>query len=167
MTEDFITSINPSNKDQVVGYVSKADTNLAAGAVQAAHQAFQSWSRVPAEVRAGYLFKTAATLRRRKHEISSWVMLEAGKSAAEADGETAEAIDFLEYCGRQAIPLTQRAREAVVPMPGEWNHLDYIPLGVGVVIPPWNFPIAIKHASQLARRRWWRCQWTDGCVDGF
>lgn len=142
-TEATIVSINPSNKDEVVGVVSRADRSLADKAVRCAAGAFQSWSRVPAERRAEYLLKGAAALRKRKHEFNAWLMLEAGKSRAEADADTAEAIDFLEYYARQMIGLTGRGRKELVSIPGEHNELQYIPLGVGVVIPPWNFPLAI------------------------
>jgi 1-pyrroline-5-carboxylate dehydrogenase len=138
-----ITSINPSSKTEVVGTVSQADQVLAEKAMNSAYEAFKSWSRVPAEHRARYLFRAAAILRRRKHEFSAWLTLEAGKSRAEADADTAEAIDFMEYYGRQITELTQRGKQSLVPMEGEDNHLDYVPLGVGVVIPPWNFPLAI------------------------
>ncbi|GAB6934653.1 L-glutamate gamma-semialdehyde dehydrogenase [Calditerricola yamamurae] len=140
-TDRKIQSINPSNIDQVVGVVSQADTALAEKAVQAALKAFETWKRVPAEARARYLFKAAAILRRRKHEFSAWMVYEAGKSWAEADADTAEAIDFMEYYGRQMIKLAER--QPLVRIPTEDNEMYYIPLGVGAVIPPWNFPLAI------------------------
>lgn len=143
MTGERIDSLNPSQKHEIIGKVSKADRELAEQAMQAAMQAFGTWSRVPAEQRARYLFKAAAILRRRKHDLSAWLLLEAGKSRAEADADTAEAIDFMEYYGRQMIELAQRGQQTLVPLSGEDNQLDYIPLGVGVVIPPWNFPLAI------------------------
>ncbi|AMA71894.1 L-glutamate gamma-semialdehyde dehydrogenase [Aneurinibacillus thermoaerophilus] len=143
MTEDKIVSINPSAKHEVIGRVAAADQALADKAMNAAWETFKTWSRVPAEERAGYLFKAAAILRRRKHEFSAWLMLEAGKSRAEADADTAEAIDFMEYYGRQMIELQDRGRQTLVHLPGEDNHLDYIPLGVGFIIPPWNFALAI------------------------
>ncbi|MFO7248536.1 MAG: L-glutamate gamma-semialdehyde dehydrogenase, partial [Bacillota bacterium] len=140
-TDRKVQSINPSNIDQVVGVVSQADTALAEKAVQAALKAFETWKRVPAEARARYLFKAAAILRRRKHEFSAWMVYEAGKSWAEADADTAEAIDFMEYYGRQMIKLAER--QPLVRIPTEDNEMYYIPLGVGAVIPPWNFPLAI------------------------
>ncbi len=140
-TEKKITSINPAQKSQVIGYVSKADQPLAEKAIQAAAKTFESWKAVPADHRARYLFKAAAILRRRKHEFSSWLTMEAGKSWAEADGDTAEAIDFMEYYGRQMIKLGER--HPLTRLTGEDNELYYMPLGVGVVIPPWNFPLAI------------------------
>lgn len=149
-TDRHIISLNPSEKDQVVGKVGKADAALAERAVQAAYGAFRGWSRVPAESRAGLLFKAAAMLRRRKHEFSAWLMLEAGKSRAEADAETAEAIDFMEYYGRQMLKLGERGAQELVSISGERNRLAYIPLGVGIVIPPWNFSLAILAGMTMA-----------------
>ncbi|MEB3101709.1 L-glutamate gamma-semialdehyde dehydrogenase [Ferviditalea candida] len=143
MTGKQIISLNPSQSQEIIGKTAKADREAAEQAMQAAFQAFGAWSRVPAEQRAGYLFKAAAILRRRKHDLSAWLLLEAGKSRAEADADTAEAIDFMEYYGRQIIELAQRGQRTLVALTGEDNQLDYIPLGVGVVIPPWNFPLAI------------------------
>ena len=140
-TEKKIRSINPSNLDQVIGYVARGDKELAEKAIQSAVHTFESWKRVTPEARADILFRAAGILRRRKHEFSAWMVLEAGKSWVEADADTAEAIDFLEYYGREMIRLSQP-----VPLtrnPGEDNRQHYIPLGVGIVIPPWNFPLAI------------------------
>lgn len=140
-TEKKFNSINPSDKDEVIGRVSRADKDLAEKAIQTAAAKFEEWKAVPAEHRARYLYKAAAILRRRKHEFSAWLVYEAGKSWPEADADTAEAIDFMEYYGRQMerlggkVPLTR--------IPTEDNEMFYIPLGVGIVIPPWNFPLAI------------------------
>jgi 1-pyrroline-5-carboxylate dehydrogenase len=140
-TEKKIASLNPSNKSEIVGYVSKATQELAEKAIQAAASTFEFWKAIPGEHRARYLFKAAAILRRRKHEFSAWLVKEAGKSWAEADADTAEAIDFMEFYGREMIRYSER--QPLTPLAGENNELFYIPLGVGVVIPPWNFPLAI------------------------
>lgn len=140
-TEAKITSVNPSQKSEIVGIVSKADQELAEKAMQAAAQKFEEWKAIPGSHRARYLFKAAAILRRRKHEFSAWLVHEAGKSWAEADADTAEAIDFMEFYGREMIRLSEQ--QPLTRLPGEDNELYYIPLGVGVVIPPWNFPLAI------------------------
>jgi len=140
-TEKKSRSINPSNKDQVIGIVSQADQALAEKAMQAAASTFETWKAVPAQARSRYLYKAAAILRRRKHEFSAWLVKEAGKSWSEADADTAEAIDFMEYYARQMDKLAER--HPLTRIPGEDNELYYIPLGVGVVIPPWNFPLAI------------------------
>ena len=141
MTQDKIKSINPAQTGQVVGYVSKADQALAEKAMQAAVTAFETWRFVEPATRARILFKAAAMMRRRKHEFSSWMVYEVGKTWPEADADTAEAIDFLEFYGREMIRLSET--QVLTRYMGEDNELEYIPLGVGVVIPPWNFPLAI------------------------
>ncbi|MFX0561106.1 L-glutamate gamma-semialdehyde dehydrogenase [Tepidibacillus infernus] len=140
-TEKKIVSYNPAKKDEVIGVVSKANQELAEKAIQEAAKKFEEWKRFPAEGRARLLFKAAAILRRRKHEFSATMVYEAGKSWAEADADTAEAIDFMEYYGREMVRLA--GPQKVTPLDGETNDLVYIPLGVGIIIPPWNFPLAI------------------------
>lgn len=143
-TDAMIKSVNPGNLNEVVGYVSKADQGHAEQAMQAALFAFESWKRTPPLERASYLFRAARLMRERKHDFSAIMVLEAGKNYAEADADTAEAIDFLEFYAREMIRLS-RINETMPPVqvPGEHNRLEYIPLGVGVIIPPWNFPLAI------------------------
>ena len=138
---DKLTSINPSDPSEVVGVFPKCDASHAEQAIAAAADAFESWKRVPAAERAEVLFKTAATIRERKFEFAAWMCFEAGKNWPEADGDVAEAIDFLEFYGREAIRYETAGK--VTPVEGEANRVEYIPLGVGAVIPPWNFPLAI------------------------
>src|SRR5881227_184754 len=134
-------SVDPSLPDQVIGYFSRATVEQANEAVQAAATAFESWKRVPAEERAGYLFAAADLLKERRFYFNAWMIYEVGKSWAEADGDTAEAIDFMEFYAREMIRLADD--QPLVRIEGEDNQLVYIPLGVGAVIPPWNFPGAI------------------------
>ncbi|AIG24871.1 MULTISPECIES: L-glutamate gamma-semialdehyde dehydrogenase [Brevibacillus] len=140
-TEKKSRSMNPSQKDECIGVVSQADQELAEKAIQVAAKTFETWKRVAPTARSRYLYKAAAILRRRKHEFSAWLVKESGKSWPEADADTAEAIDFMEYYARQMDQLGQR--HSLPRIPGEDNELYYIPLGVGIVIPPWNFPLAI------------------------
>lgn len=144
------TSINPANSSEVVGVFSEGDTNtdLVERAIIAASEAFKSWRKVPAAERADYLFKIADMMRERKHELSAWMVFEVSKTWAEADGDTAEAIDFCEFYGREMLRWGEE--QPVVPYPGERNTFEYIPLGVGAVIPPWNFPLAIMAGMTLA-----------------
>lgn len=141
MTKDRIVSTNPANPSEVVGYVGKADRELADKAMATAVAAFEEWSHVNPKARARILLKAAAIMRRRKHEFSATMVVEIGKSWAEADADTAEAIDFLEYYAREMYRLSEP--HPLTRIPGEDNELYYIPLGVGLVIPPWNFPCAI------------------------
>ncbi|AVK82306.1 L-glutamate gamma-semialdehyde dehydrogenase [Lysinibacillus sp. B2A1] len=147
-TEDKIVSYNPSNKREVIGRVSKANKESAEKAMQVAVQAFKTWKKVKAEFRADVLFKAAAIIRRRKHEFSALLTKEAGKPWKEADADTAEAIDFLEYYGRQMLLIKDGA--PVQSRPNEFNRYDYIPLGVGIIISPWNFPFAIMAGTTVA-----------------
>ena len=141
-------SMDPSDTERVVSSAAKASKDDVLKAIVGAHKAFGPWSQTSASERAEYLFKAARTMRLRKHEFSAMMVYEVGKSWAEADGDTAEAIDFLEFYAREAMrwdrsqPLTRIA--------GEDNELRYIPLGVGAAIPPWNFPLAIMVGVTMA-----------------
>ncbi len=140
-TADQIVSRNPARPAEIVGYTAKAGGEQVDRAVEAAWAAFDGWQRVPAPSRAACLWKAAAMMRRERLELDAWEVLEAGKSWPEADADVAEAIDFLEYYGRQMIRLGRPV--ALTPLAGEQDDAFYIPLGVGAVVPPWNFPLAI------------------------
>lgn len=136
-----IVSYNPSNKKQALATFQAGGAEEGRKAVEVADRAFGFWSQVPAAERAEYLFRAADLLRRRKHEFSAVMVYEIGKSWAEADADTAEAIDFLEFYGREM--LRYAGPQPLTRVPGEENELVYLPLGVGAIIPPWNFPLAI------------------------
>ena len=143
-------SINPANKEQVVGVFSEVDTDISLvdKALDAATAAFKLWRNVPAFERAEYLFKIADVMRKRKHELSAWMVFEVAKTWSEADGDTAEAIDFMEFYGREMLRWSEK--QPITKIEGENNSLEYIPLGVGAVIPPWNFPLAIMSGMTMA-----------------
>jgi 1-pyrroline-5-carboxylate dehydrogenase len=147
-TGDTLDSYNPANRTQLVGRFNKATKELANQAVEKAYEAFQTWKDTPAADRAALLFRAAAIMRERKHEFSAWMVHEVAKTWAEADGDTAEAIDFCEFYGREM--LRYAGEQPLVHIQGEENKLDYIPLGVGAVIPPWNFPLAIMAGMTVA-----------------
>jgi len=147
-TENKIVSTNPANKEEVIGYVSMANKELAEEAMQIAYKTFETWRKTSPETRADILFKAAAIVRRRKHEFSALLVKEAGKSWREADADTAEGIDFMEYYARQMLNLKDGI--PVLSRPGEFNRFNYIPLGVGVVISPWNFAFAIMAGTTVA-----------------
>ena len=140
-SSDTFQSVNPADPSQCVGNFAKATVEHVNLAVEAAARGFASWSAIPPDERANVILRAAGILRRRRHEMNAVMVFEVGKSWPEADGDTAEAIDFLEFYARemlrydQPIPLTQ--------LPGERDTQVYLPLGVGAVIPPWNFPLAI------------------------
>ena len=147
-TDKKIRSINPADPSQVVGLTSSASKEQAREAVDAAARAFESWKRLTLEERAEYLFKAAAALRERRFEYDALLVYEVGKSWVEADGDIAESIDFLEFYAREALRYAQP--QPIVPIEGERNEMIYIPLGVGAVIPPWNFAGAIMMGMSAA-----------------
>ena len=141
-------SINPAHKEQLLGKFQKGGKAHVEQAVQAGLDAFEKWKREPVDVRAGLLLKAADLLRKRKHEFSATMIYEVGKTWPEADADTAEAIDFLEFYAREAYRWG--AEHPVTPVESEQGALIYIPLGVGAVIPPWNFPLAIMAGMTTA-----------------
>ena len=147
-TQDKIKSINPAKPSELVGLFQKAGKEQVEPAMDAALRAFESWSRTPLEERAAIVFRTAEILRERKFEYAAWMVFEVGKNYAEADADVAELIDFCEFYPREALRLAKE--EPPVQLPGERDLLMYIPLGVGAVIPPWNFPSAIMGGMTLA-----------------
>jgi len=140
-TGKWIESTNPAHHGQVIGRVAQAGTAQADEALTAAECAFGSWSRFPAEERARVLLRVASRLRARRFELDATMVLEIGKTWIEADADLAEAIDFCEFYARDMIRLA--GPNPVTAQRGTENELIYLPLGVGVAIPPWNFPAAI------------------------
>jgi 1-pyrroline-5-carboxylate dehydrogenase len=148
-TGDKIRSINPARPSQLVGLHQKAGVEHVEPAMQAALKAFESWRRTSVEERASLLFRVGDLLRARKFEFCAWLVFEVSKNWAEADADIAETIDFCEFYSREALRLA-KVTAAPVQLPGERDSLFYIPLGVGAVIPPWNFPAAIMAGMTLA-----------------
>ncbi len=139
-TLDKITSTNPSQCDEVIGTAGSATAEHVAAAVRAAKNALPAWFARGAEGRAQFLRDAAAAMRRRRFELSAWIILEAGKPWREADADVAEAIDFCEFYAAGAIAMEQAHG---VDVAGEENRFEYLPRGVVGVISPWNFPLAI------------------------
>ncbi|HKE25156.1 MAG TPA: L-glutamate gamma-semialdehyde dehydrogenase [Bryobacteraceae bacterium] len=147
-TGDKLTSVNPSNTSEIVGVHHRANADLARRAVESAYAFFPQWSRTPAEERIRMALEAARLLRVRKFEFDAWLVLEAGKTWPEAEADVSEAIDFCEYYARSMERLA--GPQPVVQLPGEKDEMVYIALGVGVVIPPWNFPLAILVGMTVA-----------------
>jgi len=140
-TEKKHYSYNPSSKEEIVGVFQKGTAEMGTKGVDMRNNTFHDWKNVPVKKRVKFLIEAAKIMRKRKHEFSAMMVYEVGKNWAEADGDTAEAIDFMEYYAREMLRYDHGM--SVVSNPGEKNKCEYIPLGVGVVIPPWNFPLAI------------------------
>ena len=148
-TGDLLRSVNPSNPREVIGVHHRATTELARRAVDSAYAYFPEWSATPAEQRIRLLLRAADIIRRRKLEFDAWLVLEAGKTWPEADADVSEAVDFCEYYAREMQRLSGPQPPAL-QLPGERGELYYLPLGVGVIIPPWNFPLAIMVGMTVA-----------------
>ena len=147
-TDGKIQSFNPARPEQVVGIHQKAGAEHAEQAMRAALLAFETWSRVSTDQRVSLLLGAAEIIRQRKFEFCAWLTYEVGKNWAEADADVGETIDFLEFYSREALRLASATTP--IQYPGERNELLYIPLGVGAVIPPWNFPFAIMAGMTAA-----------------
>jgi len=147
-TAGKIESRNPARPAQVVGIHQKAGAEHAGQAVEAALSAFATWQHIPVEERVSLLLNAAEIIRSRKFEFCAWLTYEVGKNWVEADADVAETIDFLEFYAREALRLA--GATTPIQYPGERNQLVYIPLGVGAVIPPWNFPFAIMAGMTAA-----------------
>ena len=148
IAQGTFASVDPSHNATVVGRFQDATVADADAALEAAWAAFPGWAATPVRERAAVLLRAAAGMRARKHEFSAAMVIEAGKTWPEADGDTSEAIDFLEFYAREAVRWD--APQPTTPYPGETNTVQYIPLGAGVIIPPWNFPVAIAAGMTTA-----------------
>jgi 1-pyrroline-5-carboxylate dehydrogenase len=142
------SSVNPAAPAEVIGVHPAATEAQAVEAIEAAQAAFAIWKKTPVAERVELLLRVAEMLRERHFEFCAWLTLEVGKNYAEADADVGECIDFLEFYAREALRLD--GATTPIQYPGEKNRLRYIPLGVGVVIPPWNFPLAIMAGMTAA-----------------
>jgi 1-pyrroline-5-carboxylate dehydrogenase len=147
-TSDKIKSLNPTRPSEIVGIHQKAGKEHVEPAMTAALKAFESWKYTSIEERASLLFRVGDTMRQRKMEYMAWLVFEVSKNWAEADADISETIDFCEFYGREALRLSKS--QTPIQLPGEHDTLHHIPLGVGAVIPPWNFPCAIMAGMTIA-----------------
>ena len=136
-----LESVNPANPEEVIGRVGVTSRAGADTAIEKAAGFFPSWRATPAEERSGILFSAARIMREKRWELAAWEVFEVGKGWREADADVAEAIDYLEYYGREMLRLA-KPRETQ-RLPSETNLYLYEPRGVALVIAPWNFPLAI------------------------
>jgi RHH-type proline utilization regulon transcriptional repressor/proline dehydrogenase/delta 1-pyrroline-5-carboxylate dehydrogenase len=140
-TREWLPSLNPADQAEVVGYAAQAEVKEADQALAAAHAAQPKWARVTPTNRAAILERMATLMRRDKADLCALEILEAGKNWSEADADVAEAIDFCNFYASVMRDLGQQHRTQAVA--GETNFQHWLPRGVGIVIAPWNFPLAI------------------------
>ncbi len=147
-TGEEMTSINPASPKEIVGRVPVAGREEADEALEAARGFFAEWQATPAKDRALVLFRAASIMRQRRIELAAWEAFEVGKGWREADADVVEAIDYLEFYGREMLRLSEP--QVTQRIPGESNLHFYQPRGVAVVIAPWNFPLAIPTGMTTA-----------------
>src|SRR5713226_9149741 len=147
-TADKLRSVNPSHPAEIVGIHQKATPELANRAVESAYEYFREWGYTNPNDRIRKLLAAARLLREHKFEFDAWLVYEAGKTWPEAEADVSEAIDFCEYYAREMLRLS--GPQPTVQMPGEKDELQYLPMGVGIIIPPWNFPLAIVVGMTVA-----------------
>ena len=147
-TGKWITSVNPAQPQQIIGRHAESEEEHVQLAIDAAQRAFAVWGRWSMADRAQILRRTAELVEEKKYELCAWLSYEVGKNWAEADADVGETIDFLKFYAMEALRLD--GTTTPIQMPGERNQLRYIPLGVGAVLPPWNFPLAIMAGMTAA-----------------
>lgn len=147
-TGKTFASTNPAKPAEVIGVHAEASEADALAAIEAAETAFATWGKTSVAERVELLLKTSKLLQERHFEFCAWLTVEVGKNWAEADADVGECIDFLEFYAREALKLD--GATTPIQYPGEKNMLRYVPLGLGAVIPPWNFPLAIMAGMTMA-----------------
>ncbi len=138
---EWLESANPANPKEIIGRVRVTTPAEADAAIDRAARFFPEWRDTAAEKRADMLFSAAKIMRQKRWELAAWEVFEVGKGWREADADVAEAIDYLEYYGREMLRLAKPLETQ--KLPSETNVYAYEPRGVAVVIAPWNFPLAI------------------------
>jgi 1-pyrroline-5-carboxylate dehydrogenase len=147
-TGEQVQSYNPAHPEQVIGRHAAGRQEDVERAVAAGWQEFPSWSRTPVEERAALLLRAAQVVRQRRGELAALMVYEVGKAWDEADGEVSEVVDLMEWYARQALELS--SSDKMAPWPGELTQFRYLALGVGAVISPWNFPLALATGMMTA-----------------
>ena len=132
---------SPARKTDVLGEFQTSTPQDALAAVEAARDALPGWSRMPAPVRAGFLFRALEIMRERADDIARTITMEEGKPIADAQGEVKRAMNIIEYAageGRRMFGYTTPSE-----LPDTVAYTVRRPMGVVAIITPWNFPIAI------------------------
>jgi 1-pyrroline-5-carboxylate dehydrogenase len=145
-----IESRNPADARVVVARVASASAGDVAEAVAAAKAAFPRWRATPWKERAAIIERAAEIVRRRRFELSTWLILEMGKNRVEALGEIEETADLYAYYAEEMRKNDGYVREMGRLVPTDRNTSVLRPYGVWAVIAPWNFPYALLGAPVAA-----------------
>ncbi|WP_148359102.1 NAD-dependent succinate-semialdehyde dehydrogenase [Peribacillus simplex] len=132
--------INPAT-GKVIANVPKSGKKETDEAVEAAHTAYQSWSKLASTERSQYIRKVAEIMHANKEELAKIMTLEMGKPLAESRGEVIYAASFLEWYAEEA----RRVYGRTIPGKSANNRIQVVrqPVGVVAAITPWNFPAAM------------------------
>src|SRR3990167_957829 len=134
-------SINPARRDNIIGIITKSSHKDVDRAVEAAKEAFKSWSLLPAPRRGEILFRAAELLIKEKKTLGQLVTREMGKALPEGLGDVQEAIDMAYYMGGEGRRLS--GETAPSELPNKDAKSIRVPIGVFALVTPWNFPVAI------------------------
>lgn len=132
--------LNPANS-KVVGSVPNGGEKETNEAIEAAHEAFKTWSKTTAYERAGYLEKLHALMLENQEELAQIMTLEMGKPIQESRGEVLSAASYLEWFAEEG----KRVYGETIPTHAAGKRLQVWkkPVGVVAAITPWNFPVAM------------------------
>jgi acyl-CoA reductase-like NAD-dependent aldehyde dehydrogenase len=135
-TYPLYESARPSNKIGEFPDSDKADVDRA---VEAAHEAFQTWKNQSAAARTSILFRFADLLEKHKEELAYMISAEQGKVLAEALGEVQRAANEARFNAGEAL----RVDGQTLPSENELIRVSTLryPIGVIAAIAPWNFPV--------------------------
>ena len=142
--ERFFTRTNPSATHETIGTIGITEPEDANRAIVIAGEAQKAWANRSQEERAHILMHAADLLQEDQFFFLALMALEVGKPTSDGVGEIQEAIDFLRYYAKASLWFPEMDASTLVQPPGERNEMHYRPLGVGVSIQPWNFPVAIS-----------------------
>nr|MCU0264244.1 bifunctional proline dehydrogenase/L-glutamate gamma-semialdehyde dehydrogenase [Candidatus Nanopelagicales bacterium] len=137
LVDGVVEGCNPSAEGDPWYTYTVATTALVDEAVAVARGAVEAWDARGPRERARILWEAARVMGEEHHDTLAVMSLDAGKTMDQGIPEVSEAIDFARYYGRSAI----RTLEGAAPSS---------PVGVVVVVPPWNFPYAIPAGGVLA-----------------
>jgi len=133
---------DPADDRRIVGHVAEATPEHVDKAFDAATEAFDDWSRHPADERAACLERAADLMEVHRAELMALAVREAGKTIGDALSEVREAVDFCRYYAARARADFAQPNRLNGPT-GETNEVSLHGRGVFVCISPWNFPLAI------------------------
>ena len=132
--------MNPST-GEIIAEISIADQAQCDAAITAAHDAFPAWAKTPSRVRSEILRKAFEIMTAESDQIAQLISMENGKTFTDAKGEVSYAAEFFRWFAEEAVRT-----------PGDFRHspsgdkrilVTHQPIGVSLLITPWNFPAAM------------------------